>query len=141
MLVGRLGVVEKTMQIITKKLQDGVCDDVMLGAWDVLWGLSDNTIDNCSRFLNDGGVFLFLKCKKRFPEKALLLSNMMGLLGNVVEFKELRPKLMTNEFLEEMDNLLDSGIKVSFLTAGILAHIMSDGPSAWKIIHHKRYQR
>lgn len=32
----------------------------------------------------------------------------MGLLGNVAEVEELRPKLMTKEFVEEFDFLLDS---------------------------------
>ena len=40
----------------------------------------------------------------------------MGLLGNVAEVKELRPRLMTAEFITEFAGLLDSssdGIEVS----------------------------
>lgn len=61
---------------------------------------------------------------------------MMGLLGNVAEVKELRPRLMTPEFITEFANLLDSssdGIEVSYNAAGVLAHIASDGESAWAI--------
>lgn len=43
---------------------------------------------------------------------------MMGLLGNVAEVKDLRPRLMTPEFITEFADLLDSssdGIEVSLL--------------------------
>lgn len=53
-----------------------------------------------------------------FPEKDDLLRNMMGLLGNVAEVKDLRPRLMTPEFITEFADLLDSssdGIEVSLL--------------------------
>ena len=59
---------------------------------------------------------------------------MMGLLGNVAEVPQLRPKLMTKEFVEEFANLLDSvkdGIEVSYNAAGVLAHMASDGAQAW----------
>ena len=141
MLVGRLGAVEKMLQIITEKLQQGVCDDVMETAWSTMWNVTDETPVNCERFLNAGGMSLFLKCKRRFPEKADLLRNMMGLLGNVAEVEELRPKLMTKEFVEEFDFLLDScrdGIEVSYNAAGVLAHMASDGPEAWTITHPDR---
>ena len=68
--------------------------------------------------------------QRRFPDKADLLRNMMGLLGNVAEVPQLRPKLMTKEFVEEFANLLDSvkdGIEVSYNAAGVLAHMASDG--------------
>ena len=61
---------------------------------------------------------------------------MMGLLGNVAEVPQLRPKLMTKEFVEEFANLLDSvkdGIEVSYNAAGVLAHMASDGAQAWTV--------
>ena len=65
----------------------------------------------------------------------------MGLLGNVAEVTALRPKLMTKEFVEEFNFLLDScrdGIEVSYNAAGVLAHMASDGPGAWTIQHPDR---
>ena len=65
----------------------------------------------------------------------------MGLLGNVAEVPSLRPKLMTKEFVEEFDFLLDScrdGIEVSYNAAGVLAHMASDGPDSWTIKHPER---
>merc|ERR1711994_835340 len=68
-----------------EKLQAGICDDVMETAWSTMWNVTDETPVNCERFLAGGGMYLFLQCKERFPEKADLLRNMMGLLGNVAE--------------------------------------------------------
>lgn len=36
---------------------------------------------------------------QEFPEKQELHRNMLGLLGNVAEVKELRPQLMTSQFI------------------------------------------
>jgi len=141
MLVGSLGAMEKMLVIIRDKLQQGICDDVMETAWSTMWNVTDETPINCERFLTGGGMYLFLKCKERFPEKADLLRNMMGLLGNVAEVPSLRPKLMTKEFVEEFAFLLDScsdGIEVSYNAAGVLAHIASDGAQAWTIKHPER---
>ena len=57
-----------------------------------------------------------LNLLQTFPDRDELLRNMMGLLGNVAEVKSLRPKLMTQEFIEVFRNLLVSasdGIEVS----------------------------
>ena len=40
-----------------------VCDDVMETAWSTMWNVTDETPANCERFLNGGGMYLFLKCK------------------------------------------------------------------------------
>lgn len=56
------------------------------------------------------------KCLQEFPDKPELLRNMMGLLGNVAEVKELRHRLMTPDLLTTFADLLDSnsdGIEVS----------------------------
>ena len=62
-LVGSLGAVEKMLHIITEKLEQGNCDDVMETAWSTMWNVTDETPVNCERFLADGGMMLFLKCK------------------------------------------------------------------------------
>ena len=51
---------------------------------------------------------LFLQCKDKFSESNALLRNMMGLLGNVAEVKDLRPQLMTTDFVSEFLMLVDS---------------------------------
>ncbi|KAH9360077.1 hypothetical protein HPB48_006674 [Haemaphysalis longicornis] len=94
----------------------------------------DETPINCARFLDGGGMALFLECLRSFPDKPELLRNMMGLLGNVAEVRDLRPRLMRDEYLKVFSELLDSesdGIEVSYNAAGILAHILSDGEACW----------
>src|SRR5690606_10177025 len=63
-----------------------------------------------------------------------LLRNMMGLLGNVSECAHLRYRLMKADYIGRFVQLLDSqsdGIEVSYNSAGILAHIASDGAEIW----------
>jgi len=38
-------------------------------------------------------------CEQKFPDKADLLRNMMGLMGNVAEVDYLRPRLMKEQYV------------------------------------------
>ncbi|XP_067645920.1 protein zer-1 homolog isoform X1 [Eurosta solidaginis] len=136
LFLGELGVVSTMLSLIKDRLTRSVFDDVMEVAWSTMWNVTDETAINCKRFLEGRGMEFFLKCLRTFPDREELLRNMMGLLGNVAEVKWLRPKLMTQEFIEVFAKLLDSssdGIEVSYNAAGVLAHIASDGPGAWTI--------
>ena len=42
----------------------GVCDDVLETAWSTMWNVTDETPINCRRFLDGGGMKLFLECKE-----------------------------------------------------------------------------
>ncbi|XP_020821129.1 protein zer-1 homolog isoform X1 [Phascolarctos cinereus] len=129
------------LKLIQKKLMDKTCDQVMEFSWSALWNITDETPDNCEMFLNYSGMKLFLECLKEFPEKQELHRNMLGLLGNVAEVKELRPQLMTSQFITVFSNLLESkadGIEVSYNACGVLSHIMFDGPEAWGICEPQR---
>ncbi|ROT86074.1 Protein zer-1 [Penaeus vannamei] len=106
-----------------------------------MWNVTDETPVNCQRFLDGHGMTYFQKCLREFPDKPELLRNMMGLLGNVAEVKELRCRLMTSDLLTTFADLLDSnsdGIEVSYNAAGVLSHIASDGVEAWTIDHPTR---
>lgn len=121
----------------------GTCDEVMETAWSTMWNVTDETPINCQRFLQGGGMNLFLQCKGKFPNHHDLLRNMMGLLGNVAEVKELRPHLMTSDFVAEFLMLVDSmsdGIETSYNAAGVLAHMASDGPESWTIAYPTRQE-
>ncbi|KAM9324890.1 protein zer-1 homolog [Gastrophryne carolinensis] len=134
--VGKMGFVNTMLKLIQKKLQDKTCDQVMEFSWSALWNITDETPDNCEMFLNYSGMKLFLDCLREFPEKQELHRNMLGLLGNVAEVQELRPQLMTSQFITVFSNLLDSkadGIEVSYNACGVLSHIMYDGPNVWFI--------
>ncbi|XP_060106949.1 protein zer-1 homolog [Heteronotia binoei] len=139
--VGKMGFVMTMLKLIQKKLVDKMCDQVMEFSWSALWNITDETPDNCEMFLNYSGMKLFLECLKEFPNKQELHRNMLGLLGNVAEVQELRPQLMTSQFISVFSNLLDSeadGIEVSYNACGVLSHIMFDGPDAWVIAEPRR---
>ncbi|KAM6985601.1 protein zer-1 homolog [Aplochiton taeniatus] len=134
--VGKMGFVKTMLNLIQKKLQDRMCDQVMEFSWSALWNITDETPDNCQMFLNCRGMSLFLECLQEFPDKQELHRNMLGLLGNVAEVKALRPQLLTPQFINVFSNLLDSkadGIEVSYNACGVLSHIMFDGPDAWNM--------
>lgn len=133
-LVGDHGAISTMLQVIGKRLQRSICDEVMETAWSTMWNVTDETPVNCARFLQEKGMDLFLGCLRAFPQKPELLRNMMGLLGNVAEVKELRCHLMKDEYLIVFSQLLNSksdGIEVSYNAAGILSHIASDGVEPW----------
>ncbi|CAL8113664.1 unnamed protein product [Orchesella dallaii] len=135
-LVGDLGAMKRMLQLIRDRLSRPECDDVMEIAWSTMWNVTDETPENCEKFLKNEGMVLFLKCLQTFPNKPELLRNMMGLLGNVAEVGGLRNQLMTSEFISVFCELLDStqdNIEVSYNAAGVLAHILSDGEEAWTI--------
>ncbi|KAJ8321169.1 hypothetical protein KUTeg_001294 [Tegillarca granosa] len=124
------------LEIIQRKLQMGTCDEILEVAWSTLWNVTDETAKNCFRFMNGKGMEYFLKCLMKFPDKPELLRNMMGLMGNIAEVKDLRPKLMIPDYITVFSDLLDSksdGIEVSYNSAGMLAHIISDGEKYWTI--------
>ncbi|XP_060075912.1 protein zer-1 homolog [Ylistrum balloti] len=139
--VGTLGAVEVMLDLIRNKWQNHTCDEVLEVAWSTLWNVTDETADNCQKFMNNGGMDLFKDCLQRFVDKPELLRNMMGLMGNIAEVKFLRPKLMDPEYITMFSDLLDSksdGIEVSYNAAGIFSHLMSDGPDAWTISNPSR---
>ncbi|XP_026731046.1 protein zer-1 homolog [Trichoplusia ni] len=141
--LGNHGAIGKMLTLISDRLERRVCDDVLEVAWSTMWNVTDETPQNCQRFLENRGMEYFLACLKIFPEKEELLRNMMGLLGNVAEVADLRPQLMNKLFLSVFYELLDScsdGIEVSYNAAGVLAHMASDGPEAWTVDEPARHQ-
>ncbi|XP_018578075.1 protein zer-1 homolog [Anoplophora glabripennis] len=139
--LGELGAIDKMIWLITERLERGLCDDVLEVAWSTMWNVTDETPSNCRRFLENKGMEHFLSCLEKFTDKEELLRNMMGLLGNVAEVKELRHYLVTPEYLSVFSRLLDSqsdGIEVSYNAAGVISHIASDGPQVWTVTEPSR---
>ncbi|XP_063374268.1 protein zer-1 homolog [Cydia amplana] len=139
--LGNHGAIGKMLNLIADRLERRLCDDVLEVAWSTMWNVTDETPQNCRRFLDNRGMEFFLACLKSFPDKEELLRNMMGLLGNVAEVAELRPQLMNKLFLSVFYELLESssdGIEVSYNAAGVLAHMASDGPAAWTVEEPER---
>ncbi|KAJ8384906.1 hypothetical protein AAFF_G00197140 [Aldrovandia affinis] len=141
--VGQMGFVTTMLKLIQRKLRHKTCDQLMEFSWSALWNVTDETPDNCHMFLTCNGMQLFLDCLQlqEFPQKAELLRNMLGLLGNVAEVRALRPQLLTPQFITLFCALLDStahGMEVAYNACGVLSHVMFDGPEAWSMAEPRR---
>ncbi|XP_062602137.1 protein zer-1 homolog [Saccostrea cucullata] len=140
---GELGAIEAMLKIIKRKLALEQCDENMEVAWSMMWNITDETAENCRRFIDNDGLDLFKKCLQKFPNNEELLRNMMGLMGNIAEVKELRKQLMRGDFLITFCELMESekdGIEVSYNAVGIFSHIMADGKEAWTVMDPTRDQ-
>ena len=89
----------------------------MTKAWSNLWGLlfdnmennDDEELSKDSKLLLDGGVVdLFIKCKKKFPDNSGLHYHMVGTFEAIVAVKELRSRLMFENFLVSIHNLINT---------------------------------
>lgn len=52
------------LNLIADRLERQVCDDVLEVAWSTMWNVTDETPDNCRRFLENRGMEFFLGCLK-----------------------------------------------------------------------------
>ncbi|VDN05923.1 unnamed protein product [Thelazia callipaeda] len=130
--VGNIGAIEIILQQIRRKHAASICDDVMEVGWSFLWNITDETPVNCERFLNADGLRLFHQCYQRFQNETELVRNMMGLIGNIAEVERLRTQLIA------LLTMLVDGIEISYNSAGVLAHMVSDGETAWSKVSVSR---
>ncbi|KAF1763581.1 hypothetical protein GCK72_011848 [Caenorhabditis remanei] len=133
--VGSYGAIEMILDQINRKHTANICDDVMEVGWSFLWNITDETPVNCELFLNANGLDLFQKCYEAFKSERELVRNMMGLIGNIAEVDSLRSQLMKDDYVNIFCALLTSqeeSIEISYNSAGVLAHMVSDGEEVWK---------
>ena len=124
-------------------------------AWTLLWNITDETPENCRRFIEDNnGLQTFHDCLELWSDKRDLVRNMLGLLGNVAEVKELRHYLVTPQHIEQfrlekesscffyknlfLNRILlkrtqQNDIEIPYNCGGVVANILSDGLEAWTI--------
>ncbi|CAI2349069.1 unnamed protein product [Caenorhabditis sp. 36 PRJEB53466] len=141
--VGSFGAIEMILDQIARKHNANVCDDVMEVGWSFLWNITDETPVNCQRFLEAKGLDLFQKCYEAFKTERELVRNMMGLIGNIAEVDELRSQLMKDDYVNIFCALLESqeeSIEISYNSAGVLAHMVSDGEEVWKTMTVCRHE-
>lgn len=55
---------QKMLNLISDRLERGMCDDVLEVAWSTMWNVTDETPQNCQRFLDNRGMEYFLACLK-----------------------------------------------------------------------------
>lgn len=132
--IGELNAIETMIDIIKKKIEDNICDEILETAWSTLWNITDETPANCQRFLDCNGLKAFENCMDKFGNNKEVLRNIMGLLGNVAECQQLRVNFMRRRYIQRFEALLLSpidGIECSYNACGILAHLVSDGQAFW----------
>ncbi|KAL4002317.1 hypothetical protein ACH3XW_2960 [Acanthocheilonema viteae] len=139
--VGNIGAIEIILEQIRRKHAASICDDVMEVGWSFLWNITDETPVNCERFLNADGLRLFHQCYQQFQNETELVRNMMGLIGNIAEVEQLRAQLMLDDYINifcALLTMLVDGIEISYNSAGVLAHMVSDGEAAWSKVSVSR---
>lgn len=142
--IGGLNAIETMINIINAKLDENICDEILETAWSTLWNITDETPVNCKRFLTFNGLEAFEKCMDNFGGNKEVLRNMMGLLGNVAECRELRVEFMDERYIERFHTLLFSeidGIECSYNACGILAHLVSEGELFWEMHMYEKFPR
>ncbi len=60
--MGEEGAIERVLSLIKAKVEAGVSDEVLEVSWSFLWNITDETPENCSRFLRSNGMSLFSQC-------------------------------------------------------------------------------
>ncbi|PSN40433.1 Protein zyg-11 B [Blattella germanica] len=115
----------KLLSIVRSKVQTS-CVDIT-----IKFTLNESPT-TCSVFLEEGGMDLFLDVLVTFQDECAVETKVLGLINNIAEVSQLRPRLMVPGFMTRLRKLLHSGhIDVSYFAAGIIAHLASDGADTW----------
>ena len=88
-----------------------------------------------SKLLLDGGVVdLFIKCKKKFPDNSGLHYNMVGTFEAIVAVKELRSRLMIENFLVSIQEFSETEqfTSIGRICLQIFVQLIKDGQNAWR---------
>ena len=113
-------------------------DGKLIDAWKKLWILVGESKDDHEKIrkllVNGGGVKLFLKCMEKFPGNITLLYTMAGCFSEVILDENLRPKIMTQEFAQQIITLADTPdfTDLSSCAIEVLCHMLKDGKNSWR---------
>ncbi|XP_042530562.1 protein zyg-11 homolog A [Dipodomys spectabilis] len=118
--------VKELLAIVKQKTTENLHDVTFLFSMKALWNLTDESPAACKYFIENQGLEIFIQVLETFPESTIQ-SKILGLLNNIAEVRELSPTLITDCVLKHISSLLHSkDIEVSYLAAGILAHLTCD---------------
>ncbi|XP_047580183.1 protein zyg-11 homolog A isoform X3 [Lutra lutra] len=128
--------VKELLAIVKQKTTENLDDVTLLFTLKALWNLTDESPAACSHFMENQGLAIFIKVLETFSESAIQ-SKVLGLWAfchlltnrrnNIAEVRELSSKLVTEDVLKHISSLLHSKeMEVSYLAAGIIAHLTSD---------------
>lgn len=131
----------KLLQIVKQKSDARTVDITLKFTLSALWNLTDESPATCAIFLNECGLDLFIDILETFKDEATLQTKVLGLINNIAEVQSLRHTLMRADFIEHCRNLLfNKQIEVSYFAAGIVAHLLHEGPEMWTLSEEKRTQ-
>ncbi|XP_007944151.1 protein zyg-11 homolog A [Orycteropus afer afer] len=118
--------VKELLAIVKQKMTENLDDVTLLFTLKALWNLTDESPAACKHFIENEGLATYIQVLETFSESAIQ-SKVLGLLNNVAEVKELSSDLMTEDVVRHISSLLHSKeMEVSYLAAGIIAHLASD---------------
>ena len=124
----------KLLTMVLIRMASKTIDITMKFTLSALWNLTDESPATCRMFLEKNGHNLFLSMLQVYENETSIETKVLGLLNNIAEVPELRSNLMSPNFIEALRKLLHSRhIDVSYFSAGIIAHLSSDGLSAWTV--------
>ncbi|XP_059151723.1 protein zyg-11 homolog B-like [Physella acuta] len=131
---------KKLLMLVEERLVNHELDITLRFTLSALWNLTDEAPSTCNVFLTEGGLELFMKLLQltdgeETENHVQVETKILGLLNNIAEVKILRHKLMREDFIMLIKQMLGGKhIDVSYFAAGILAHLCSDGDEAWRSI-------
>ncbi|GFN83050.1 ZYG-11-like protein b [Plakobranchus ocellatus] len=131
---------KKLLMLVEERLINHELDITLRFTLSALWNLTDEAPSTCNVFLTEGGLELFMKLLQltggeETDNHVQVETKILGLLNNIAEVKLLRYKLMREDFIMLIKQMMHGEhIDVSYFAAGILAHLCCDGDSAWRSI-------
>ncbi|XP_006839925.1 PREDICTED: protein zyg-11 homolog A [Chrysochloris asiatica] len=121
--------VKELLAIVKQKMIENLDDVTLLFTLKALWNLSDDSPAVCKHFIENEGLAIFIQVLETFSESAIQIK-VLGFLNNIAEVKELSSNLVTEDVVKHISGLLHSKeMEVSYLAAGIIAHLASDKES------------
>ncbi|XP_041626492.1 protein zyg-11 homolog A isoform X1 [Vulpes lagopus] len=118
--------VKELLAIVKQKTTENLDDVTLLFTLKALWNLTDESPAACNHFMENQGLAIFIQVLETFSESAIQ-SKVLGLWNNIAEVRELSSKLVTEDVVKHISNLLHSKeMEVSYFAAGIIAHLTSD---------------
>lgn len=115
-------------------------DDKLTNAWSkVLENLNDENkeLPNGKFFLDQGGIKLLLKCRKKFPLNTALGEVLISALHQISFVKELRPQLLSKKVGDTLLPMIfeffeaDLYAEANHEASKTLANLISEGKAAW----------
>ncbi|GIY01943.1 protein zyg-11 homolog B [Caerostris darwini] len=139
-LGAKLDYMNRLLDIVKVKKEQGDIDIMMKFTLSALWNLTDESPKTCGVFLKLGGLQLFLSVLDKFSGESAVETKVLGLMNNIAEVSHLREYLMKDNFISALRSLLRSRhIDVSYFAAGIVAHLTSEGESFWYTWHQNNW--